>query len=205
MDNYDRSRESARRLFLNWDQEKMIARCGLRADPEALRLNFLGQPFRILRATGEVENLARGRAANFSETLSVYDYLCRTEPFPPLAGVLCAANALPNAAQSSPDTVALHRPRADRLQAHVSALGAALTQIGLAPFPQGDAACVFPVFDRLTAVFQFWEGDEEFPPSARFLWDRSTPGYLKYETLYYVMACFFDRLDACISEIEKNR
>ena len=80
--NYEIAKENARKLFLNWDQGHIIDRCGLRADEEFLYIEFLGQPFRILRATGEVENLALGRAANFNEALSIYDYLCRTEPLP---------------------------------------------------------------------------------------------------------------------------
>ena len=80
--NYEISKENARKLFLNWDQKRIIDRCGLRADEEFLYIEFLGQPFRILRATGEAENLAQGRAANFEEALSIYDYLCRAEPLP---------------------------------------------------------------------------------------------------------------------------
>ena len=38
----------------------------------------------------------------------------------------------------------------------------------------------------------------------RFLWDEVTPDCLKYETLYYIMGCFLNRLDARICEIEKN-
>lgn len=205
MGNYDRMLEFGRSLFLEWNQERMIARCGLRADEGSLYLNYLGEPHRIHRSTGIVENCAHARAAAPTEALAIYDYLCRAEPLPGMCGRRCPANALKRTAQSSPDTVSLHQRWADKFQLHLPALREALNRAETFPFPQGDAACIFPVFDNFTAVFQFWEGDEEFPPSVRFLWDENTPSYLKYETLYYVMGDFLSRIDARISQIEKNR
>lgn len=199
VDNYARSQDAARLLFLKWDQEAIIARGRLAADEESIRLNFLGQPFRIHRATGAVENCAANRPANFSESLSIYDYLCRTEPLPLLTGRYRGTNALKHVPQSSPSATSLHQRWADRFQQCLPQLRAALAEVGAAPFPQGDAACVFPVFDALPAVFQFWEGDEEFPPPVRFLWDENTPDCLKFETLYYVMGCFLERVAEVIA------
>ena len=87
---------------------------------------------------------------------------------------------------------------------HIPALKLALEKIGTAAFPQGDVACIFPVFDGFNAVFQFWEGDEDFPPAVRFLWPENSQDFLKYETLYYVMGCFMEKLKNRIEEIEKN-
>ena len=205
MDNYARALAYAQTLFLKWDQEAIVARCGLRADDNHIHLNFLGEPFRIERASGAVECVCGApRPASFIEALSIYDYLCRTQPLPLLSGRLCPANALKHVAQSSPNDVSFHRRAAERYKRSLPALKEALRQLGVAPFSPGDAACVFPVFDGFNAVFQFWEGDEEFPPSVRFLWDEVTPDCLKYETLYYIMGCFLNRLDARICEIEKN-
>ena len=203
MNNYEIAKENARKLFLNWDQQYIIDRCGLRADEEFLYIKFLGQPFRILRATGEVENLALGRTANFNEALSIYDYLCRREPLPGMAGVWCAINSLRHVAQSSPNPGEFLQKWAVRCQEHMPALDRALAELGV-PFPKGDIAYVVPVFEGFDMVFQFWEGDDEFPPSIHFLWDENAPDYLFYETLYYVMGCFRDLLDRRIAELEKN-
>lgn len=205
MDNYERALEYARSLFLKWDQEHMISRCRLRSDGTYLYLNFLGDPWRVERSSGIAQCLAGAPAdANFSQGLSIYDYLCRKEALPPLSGHFCPVNSLPHVAQSNPSTTDFHQRHADFLQEHLPALQEALAQIGVAPFPQGDAACLFPVFDGFNAVFQFWEGDEDFPPSVRFLWDENAQGFLKYETLYYVMGCFLEKLRVRISQIEKN-
>jgi len=206
MDNYVRALEYARGLFMKWNQEGIIARCRLRHDKDYLYLNFLGEPWRIERASGIPQCISSDAAvnANFSEGLSIYDYLCGEAPFPALSGRFCPVNSLPHVAQSSPSAGDFHQRYADYFQEHIPALQAALDGMGIAPFPQGDIACLFPVFDGFNAVFQFWEGDEEFPPSVRFLWDENSQGYLKFETLYYVMGCFLERLKNRISELEKN-
>ena len=201
--NYEIARDNAAKLFLEWDQERMIERCGLRADGEFLYIEFLGQPFRIRRATGEAENLALGRAANFEEALSIYDYLCRPEPLPGMRGRWLSTNSLSNVAQSSPNPTGYHQKWAIEFQDHQGALARVLGDLG-SPFPQGDAACVYPIFPGFDAVFQFWEGDDEFPPSVRFLWDENTPQYLRYETMYYVMGCVLGLLRRRIAELEKN-
>lgn len=204
VNNYARALEQARRLFLTWDQENMIRCCALRADADFLYLRFLGQPMRICRATGVMEYCAQGRPAGFEESLSAYDYLCRSAPLPGMQAQLRPASALRHAAQSSPSEVRLYQRYADDFQARIPLLRRALERLGYAPFAQGDVACRFEVFDGFSAVFQFWEGDEEFPPSVRFLWCENALDFLKFETLYYVMHCFFQMLTHIMEEIEKN-
>ena len=205
MDNYQKALVYARELFLGWDQEKIIARSRLQSDEKYIYISFLGLPYRIERSTGLAECTADGsRQAGFSETMSIYDYICRDNPpFVP-TGRLSPVNGLRNAARSSPDDTAYHRKWALRFQEHMPALRQAVVEMALAPFPRGDVACMFPVFDGFAAVFQFWAGDEEFPPSVRFLWDENTPDCLKYETTYYVMGCFLNLLDQKIAAIERN-
>lgn len=204
VNNYARALENARKLFLEWDQEAIARRCGLRRDESFLYLSFLGQPYRIRRATGQVENMALERAAGFEESLSIYDYLCRSTPLPRMQGQWRPATGLKYAGQSSPSEVRLYQRHADQFQQDLPLLRRALKPLNFAPFPQGDAACMFPVFDSLSGVFQFWEGDEEFPPSVRFLWCENILDFLKFETLYYVMSCFFAVLEREMEEIEKN-
>ncbi len=198
--NYEIAKDQARKLFLNWDQARMIERCGLASDGEYLYLPFLGQPFRVSRATGAAENLECGREANFEEALTLYDYLCRELPPPGMAGQWKPLHALRYAGQSSPGSSSFYQKYADRFQEKQGALRQVLSQIGK-PFPVGDIACQFPVFEGFDAVFQFWEGDEEFPPSVRFLWDDNTPDYLKFETTFYAMGSFLELLERKIAEL----
>ncbi len=204
MSNYDQMLALGQRLFLEWNQDQMIRRYHLGSDERYLYLRFLGQLHRIDRLSARVVNLVTGQPAGFTAALSIFDYLCRDNALPGMSGQWRAPNALKHVAQSSPSATSLHQPQAERLQNHMPALREALAAIELAPFPQGDAACVFPVFDGFYAVFQFWEGDEEFPSSARFLWDENALAYQRFETLFYVMGEFFDLLWQNIAIIERK-
>ena len=45
----------------------------------------------------------------------------------------------------------------------------------------GDASFTLFAFPRVPLTFLLWEGDEEFPPSVKTLFDRSISGYLSLE------------------------
>ena len=51
-----------------------------------------------------------------------------------------------------------------------------------------DLAWEIPVFQELSIALFFWEGDEEFAPRLRFLWDENALMYIKYETMYYAVS-----------------
>ena len=204
MSNYYQMLALGQRLFLNWDQQEMLRRYHLESDEGYLYLRYLGQRHRIDRNTAVVENLDARKTADCAASLSIFDYLCRDNVLPGMSGRWRAVNALKHAGQSSPNAAELHKRHAIRMQDHIPALKQALQELALAPFPQGDAACTFEVFPGFYAVFQFWEGDEEFPPSVRFLWDDNALSYLRFETLFYVMGGFLERIWTKIAEIEKN-
>ncbi|MEA4964233.1 MAG: DUF3786 domain-containing protein [Oscillospiraceae bacterium] len=193
MANFDVLARQGKAIFLGYSQAEMIRGFGLRADGTYLYLNFCGEGYRVDRETGEVLG-PDGMPAGPAETLTVYDMLCGGGLDWGLAGSWCTTNMLPGCGQSSPDDVALNRPSISKFEEHPERLRQACATLGGRPFPVGDVAWEFPVFDWFPAVFQFWQGDEEFPSSVRFLWDRNALRYLRYETLYYVMGCVLKRL-----------
>lgn len=205
MDNYARALLYAQELFLKWNQDEIIARLHLKHDDAFIYLNFLGEPWRIERCSGAAECISsKPVAGNFSQGLSIYDYICRKDPLPLPRSRLCPVNSLPHVAQSNPSTTDFHQKYADFFQQHLPALRRAFEKSNAQPFFKGDIAYWIEVFDGFRAVFQFWEGDEEFAPSVRFLWPENAQDFLKYETLYYVMGCFLEKLKQNIAEIEKN-
>ena len=206
MSNYDRMEAQARALFLGWDQDELVRRNRLCADDGHLYINYLGLRHRIARGTGVVEACAPEGwvPAGFHATLSIFDHICRENLLPGMCGRFRPVNALKHAGQSSPDAVELHRKRALRFQEKLPLLRRAIGPLALRPFEVGDVACVFPVFDCLHAIFQFWEGDEEFPPSVRFLWDENTLSYLRFETVYYVMGDFLQRIEQNIENLSRQ-
>ncbi len=202
-DNYQIARENAEKLFVQMDQDALIRLHDLRADAEYIYIDYLGRGFRIDRASGRVEYVgAQPRGAGFSETLAIFDYLSHTPA--PAAGRWCATNSLKHVGQSQPSAGKLHRARAEALQAKLSLIVPALAGLSCAPFPRGDAACVFPVFSDLRAAFQFWAADEDFPAQIGFFWDENVLSRLRYETLYYVMGDFLELLEARIAELERQ-
>ena len=76
-------------------------------------------------------------------------------------------------------------PNAELFQSRPEAFRKACEALGGNPVAMGDIAYAIEVFDGLKLVVQLWFGDEEFPASLRFLWDRNALQYLKYETMYF--------------------
>ena len=53
--NYERQAEAARKLFLTYDQERILLRYDLAADRQWIFLTYLNVPCRISRESGQVE------------------------------------------------------------------------------------------------------------------------------------------------------
>lgn len=193
MTNFEKMCAEGRPIFLSYDQEEMIRRFSLRADDEYLYPVYLGEELRLDRKTGD---LLRADGSNVSGgvTLSVFDFLCRKSDPRPLTGQLYPPLSLPGYGTSRPDNVTLQQSYADAMNGKSGLLRPVLADMGGESFPVGDAAAKFELFPCFPLVFQFWEGDEEFAPSVRFLWDERTADYLRYETLFYIMGDFLQRL-----------
>ena len=48
----------------------------------------------------------------------------------------------------------------------------------------GDAAFRFEITPRIPVVMLYWQGDEDFGPEARILFDRSICKYLALDVIY---------------------
>jgi hypothetical protein len=58
--------------------------------------------------------------------------------------------------------------------------------LGAAKDAYGSASFTIFALAKVPLTFVLWEGDEEFPPSARVLYDPSVPGYLPLEDIVVV-------------------
>jgi hypothetical protein len=72
-------------------------------------------------------------------------------------------------------------------------LDSAATALGGESAELGDRGYVFWAFPRLPIAVLLWEGDDEFPPEMRILFDATAPNYLPTEDLAviarYLTAC----------------
>lgn len=195
--NYATASVAARELFLAHDQETMIRTFSLAADENYLYLSFVAAPYRILRKTGAVESKRTGRwkEAAFNDVMTIYDMLCNPNGRPVLTGNWISVSEM-NRLKSGAKTLGsglntkwenFYRGKADQLSAACRALGGK-------PETVGDVAYALPVFDWMPVYFQFWDGDEEFPPQIRFLWDEAAPNYLHFETTFYATDFILDCL-----------
>lgn len=201
-DNYTIARDRAHDLFLAWDQNAIIRRAGVDADSKYIYISLIDVRCRIDRATGCVY-LPDGEGAGYDETLTIYDYLCRTDPIP-AEGAWVAMGDLRHVGQTRPSEKSLYAREAAYLQTRIDDLPRALSALGGEAFPHGDIAAIVPIVGRMRAVFQFWAGDDEFPPNAMFLWDENAWQKLRTETMYYAMGCFFRRLREILESMNKT-
>lgn len=188
MNNYDIIVEESKKRFLQWDQEKMIEKCSLQADSDYLFVSFCGCPYRIHRRTAEVERIANNEylATDFNEVMSIFDLLCHSKDGAVLSGEWVSVAKLANHVPSSSGNNNFFRDPEALFDLHTDRLRKAIAARGYEPFSPGDVGCIFQVFPVLPAVFQFWQSNEEFPPSIRFLWDRRTLDFVHYETIFYI-------------------
>ena len=197
--NYDRQQEMARQLFLREDMEAVARRFALEADADYLYIPFFHRRHRLSRTTAAVEELAEGvwRPAGFNAHLSLYDALSRPGTAR-LSGRWSGINQMGNMRHPGVGEAELYAPYLAPFSHRQEDLLAACRQMGDQPFPVGDVGWVLEAFPFLPLVFQFWEGDEEFPPQLRLLWDFNSLDFVRYETAWYIAVHALERIRAML-------
>ena len=198
--NYKKQVEAARALFLQWDAGEIARRFDLEADGDYLYLPFFHRRHRVGRRDGVIESQGPSgawREAGFNAHLSIFDAICR-EKRGTLRGQWSTINNLGNLRHPGVGESGLYGPYEKAFAGKAADLRRACGELGGEPFPVGDAGAVLAVFPFLPLVFQFWEGDEEFPPQIRLLWDANTLDFVRYETAWYIALYGLDRLKTLI-------
>jgi len=196
--NYDITRQKMEQHFPDYDRQKMIDRYGLAYDENYLYLTFFYCPYRVNRTTGKVQR-RRGEGwqdGEYNDSMTIFDALCKDNYAGFLTGSYVTIRQLPGAAHSGLLGVRFLDKWALNFQGKAPQLDRALAALGAKKQTIGDVSYEIMLFDFLPAVIQFWEGDEEFPPSLAFLWDKNTIDFLHYETLYYAMGHVVEVLTA---------
>ena len=190
--NYDLQIVAAKERFLQWDAGVIAERFHLKRDGEWLLVSFLRQTYRVSTVTGDIFLEDGGAEADFNAYLSIFDAICR-EKAGVLSGQWRTINDLgihhPGVGEAS-----LYAPYQSRFSGKGKELAGALRAMGVRDFPVGDVAGILDVFPFFPVVFQFWEGDEEFPAQLRILWDRNTLSFVRYETAWYIASALLERL-----------
>ena len=197
--NYEKMAEGARAYFLKMDQEAMIGRWMLEHDEDRLYVTYFGERMAIDRHTGmliplEPEGVYRS-PDGVNETMALFDLLAYPANRPRAAGRWASISALGGIIGAGHDRTLSHEETAARFQDRCDALARACVRLGGVPEGKGDVSYAIPVFRDFRILFQFWEGDDEFPASIKYLFDENALQFMHYETLWYVMGSLADRLD----------
>ena len=183
--NHEIQVEQAAKRFLEYDQTHMIERFALPHTDETIAVTFFSAEYLINRSTGVITRALDGSAAGFREALSIYDLLCYSKEGAALSGQWAPLSSLhSNVAITHSNSLLSFS--STNFSGHILELRAACEQLGGIPFAKSDAGYCFAAFDCLPIVFQFWEGDDDFPSRMSVLFDSNTLDFIHYETGWYI-------------------
>ena len=211
--NYAKMAEQARKLFLQYDLEQLASFWALDLDEEALYTTFFSRKIRIDKAGGEIspakteDTVYFPDSSRINDTMVLYDLL--TFPFrkrdgndppvlPAAAGRWESISTLGGYIGAGHDQSLNRDTAAQRFNGRIPQLKEALESLNGVPCGKADAEYRIPVFRDFGVLFQFWEGDEEFPARIRYLFDVNALSFMHYETLWYLMGCLEDRLSCSV-------
>lgn len=199
--NYDLQVDTARKIFMEYDQELLIRKFQLQADEQWIFLQYLNTPCRISRRDGRVEEKLHGcgfsECRSYDTVMTIYDLLCysRGGVMPVLFQKWHTINSL--SVGRSPEAGGFTKTYAQVFQKHKKELKAACESLGgvvQAPMARADLTCLIPVTSFFPVMLQFWEGDDEFEPQLVLLWDENYSSFLHFETTFYLQGDLLERL-----------
>lgn len=193
--NYLIQASQAKARFLTYDQQALTDKFQLKSDEDYLYLNLLWKEYRIHRASGNMEWKSRDGwtdGNSYDEVMTVLDLLCDSRDDRSCSGRLSSMASFGrifyrSSYDDKPD------PTAQWIQDHFEAFRNTCAKYG-SPIPGGDFGYAFELFDGLKMGLHFWEGDEEFSPRIRFLWDENALQYLRFETMHMAVSLLINCL-----------
>lgn len=192
--NYEITLRRAEKEFLRFDQEEMIRSCGLSADEDYIYITYFYAPYRIHRQSGNTERQIdknTWRHCSYNEGMGIFDAICEPTPFRCLSGEM-ADNAY--FAKVGFRSDAMYQRYADAFAADIDAFRRICLDFGAIPQEKSNAGFLFQVFDFLPVMLLLWEGEEGIPAALRFLWDKNTPDFLRYETTQIILGHILEEL-----------
>lgn len=171
------------------DPARCAALAGATLTPAGIHVSFFGRPHLVTHPDGAVRALNPAqteeppRNAHVSIQIVLLHYLLTADGAPP-ADRWLTFRELPDGLFYA-QAFAGHAEGllAQRLGADLPRFRQAAEALGGQPLDLADAAYRFQAFPRLAVAALLWEGDEDFPPQARILFDANASHYLPTEDL----------------------
>ncbi len=200
--NHVQMMEDARRIFLKYDQSAMIRKYHLENDEKYLFIRFMNREYEIARKSGVITRKGSTERAGHPETMSIYDMLCYSEKLPelpPLTGQWESLSVLGGIIGAGHTQRLMTGRVLEPFAGKTEEMCRACEEMGGKKQKGADVSYILPVFDFFPFWFEFWDGDEEFPPNIQFLWDKNSLQFMHYETLWYIVDFVEDELRRRIS------
>ena len=202
--NYEKMEQDARNLFLKADQQSIIENWELDSDADYIYADFFSQRLKIDRKTAVITPAeedrslpapvnGRHKSTTVNESMILFDILVRSRAR--AAGQWASISVLGGVIGQGHDRILNHQDDAARFAGQTEKLRKACEALGGTPESRADAGYSFTVFKDFRILFQFWDADDEFPASIKYLFDTNALQYMHYETLWYVMGALYDRID----------
>jgi hypothetical protein len=83
-----------------------------------------------------------------------------------------------------------------RYNGNIHAFKKTCAQLNGVPLSMADASFVFTITSRLPVAVLYWDGDEDFPPAAKILYDKSVIGSLALDVLFALAVDICARIGA---------
>lgn len=195
-DNYKIQASQAKQHFLTYDQDRLIKKLKANADERYIYVQFLRDPYRLNRNTGDVERYLDGKwvdGNSFGEVMTLLDLICDSREDRWLTGRWRSMGDM--GMQFHQNLLEEKRDKmADLVDKDPDCFRRACGAMGGRSIPGADISYAIELFDGLEICIQFWFGDDEFYPRLRYLWDENALQYLRYETMYYAVGLLQQRL-----------
>ena len=213
MSNYDKMADEAKALFMRRDQEKMIALWDLEHTDDVIVVPWLNQIRYLQRSTGDIycgrpDDTATAvwdeKKASYCEYMVIYDLLTYAKERPQAKGSFATVASLGGIIGAGHDVNLKPDAAAQFFSEHLAQLKATCETLGgeNVSSSKADECWDFTVFMDFKIRFEFWDKDEDFPASVKFLLDENSLAYMHYETLWYVMMYLEDKLRMLCGEME---
>lgn len=194
VNNYLVQAQLAKRHFLRYDQKALIEKLKLQADETFVYVKLLCKIYRLHRTTGDLERMEKEwvDANTHAEVMTILDLVCDSRPDRCLSGQWKSMASFGHMFHQ--DLLETRDPFAEAIEADRDGFRQTCLSMGAEEISGGDMSFAVELFDGLSVAVQFWEGDEEFPPQVRWLWDSNALMYLKYETMYFAVGLLKSRI-----------
>ena len=195
MDNYAKMLRDAKLRFLTYDRQVLLQNPGVTPWEQGVKTTFLGSQIFCDCRTGDITR-SDGKECDFSQTLSVLDYICDRKTFANASNVFCPVGSLPGVFVGGSGLSMGFEALAEAVQREPDAFRKACLSLGAEEIPLGDMGYSVHIFPDLCMQIKFYFADEEFRPQLVFLWDRHILQFVRYETVYYIAGCIARELTA---------